>query len=137
MIGKSLFIATMLTVTAGLGLAHADDADWAGLYVGIDALDGSIDRLSIVPNGDGTFDIRMVSDGISLCDPETPAGIILATGRIVDGQLVRENVRLKCEAADEIALDDGVYTRDDGTGILTLPAPDDGRQMQYHRISDD
>jgi hypothetical protein len=137
MIGKSLFVATILTMTVGLGLAHANDDDWAGFYIGIDALDGSIDQLSIVPNGDGTFDIRMVSDGISLCDAETPAGMIVATGRIVDGQLVRENVRLKCEKADETALDDGAYTRDGETGILTLPAPDDGRQMQYHRLSGD
>lgn len=44
-------VAIGLGMSFGLGSAHADD--WAGYYVGIDRLDGSLDRLSIVPQGDG------------------------------------------------------------------------------------
>jgi hypothetical protein len=137
MFTRGLLVIGLLLTTAGLNLAHADDEDWTGFYIGLDAQDGSIDRLSIVPNGDATFDIRMVSTGISLCDPANPAGVITATGRLVDGQLVRENVLLRCQGAEEVILKDTTYTRDADTGILTMPAPDNGRQMQYHPVSGD
>jgi hypothetical protein len=137
MFTRVLLVVGLLLATAGLNLAQADEDDWAGYYIGLDAQDGSIDRLSIVPNGDGTFDIRMVSTAISLCDPSDPAGVITATGRLVDGQLVRENVLLRCQGAEEISLKDTTYTRDEGTGILTMPAPDNARQMQYHPVSSD
>jgi len=134
---RTFVAAAVLLATVGLANAQADEDDWAGLYIGLDAQDGSIDHLSIVPMGDGAFDIRMVSDGISLCDPEHASGVIVATGRLVDGQLVRENVRLRCEGAEEVPIADGSYTRDKKTDIVMLAAPDNGRQMQYHRMSED
>jgi hypothetical protein len=116
--------------------AAADDDDWAGLYQGLDALDGSVDYMSIVPLGDGKFDIRVVPSVNSYCD--SGVGWNVADGRLEnDGTLVRENVTVYCDGDEPRSVSDGVYARDDDTGIVTLEHPDDGRKLYYHRISGD
>lgn len=129
-------LAVLLTAAVGAGPAQADDDDWAGFYVGIDDADGSVDRLSIVPIGDATFNIRVVLSKASLCaGGET--GLIVGTGRIEDDKLVRRDAILRCGDTEGRAIEDRTYTRDDDTGILTIKAGDDGRSLFYHRISDD
>ncbi len=116
--------------------ALADDEDWAGMYQGLDSLDGSIDYMSIVPLGNGMFDIRIVPSRISICDTETGAGVITALGRLTDEGLVREKPLLKCFGLEPRIIKDSLYTRDDKTGILTPLASYDGRKHYFHRIGD-
>ncbi|MCP4383155.1 MAG: hypothetical protein GY798_17330 [Hyphomicrobiales bacterium] len=137
---KSLIFAALLAATFCIGSAHAADDDWAGFYMGIDALDGSVGRMSIIPNGDGTFAIRVTAAAISMCadGPGSGAGWVSGTGRIVDGSLVRKDAMLTCDGAGEARpISDWTFTRDEDTGILTLGAGDDGRKLFYHRISGD
>ena len=94
---------------------------------------GTIERV----NGDGTYGIRMTSSALGLCTPVPTAGWIVATGRLVDGDLVRENVTYGCVGTDGMTpLEDGTYRRDDETGILTLAGPL-GRLNHYHPVHDD
>lgn len=135
MTGKVFWLAVVLTVVIGAVPAHADDADWAGIYMGVDAADGSIDTLSIAPRGDGTFDIRMSSTEFAACAGGTRGGVVLATGRVVDGRLVRENVTYKCQGDGKAKpFPDGTYVRDKETGILTIEVPSTGRTNYYHRL---
>lgn len=113
--------------------ALADDADWAGMYKGLDARDGSVDHLSIVPVGDGKFDIRIVPSTNSMCDDGR--GWIVAEGRLSDGALLRENVTVHCRGAEPKTVSDGVYYRDQETGMLTIESADDGRKLYYHLLS--
>lgn len=138
MIGKVSWLAAVLTVVVGVVLARADDADWSGIYIGVDAVDGSIDTLSIAHKGDSTFDIRMSSTGFAKCAGGTQGGLLLATGRIVDGRLVRENCTYKCQGAGEAKpFPDGTYVRDKETGMLTIEVPSVGRKNYYHRLGSD
>ncbi|MCP4384487.1 MAG: hypothetical protein GY798_24260 [Hyphomicrobiales bacterium] len=135
-----LILAALLTTTFGAGLAYADDDDWAGFYKAIDAADGSVDRLSIVPKGDGTFVIRLTADRHGLCADTagSGAGWATATGTVVDGNLVRREVMVMCDGeAEARPMADATYTRDGDTDILTLELPGHGRVQYYHRISDD
>ena len=117
----TILITAFLAVAIGAGDASAADDDWIGLYIGIDALDGSVDHLSIVPNGDGSYGIRMTSSALAMCTPAPTAGWIVATGRLVDGNLVREDVVYGCAGSDEMTpLGDGIYHRNEETGILTI-----------------
>ena len=138
MIGKIYWLAAVLAVVIGVVPARADDADWAGIYVAVDAVDGSIDTLSIVRAGDNTFDIRMSSTEFAKCTGGARAGLLLATGRVVDGRLVRENVTYKCRGEQEAKpFPDGTYVRDNETGMLSIDVPSVGRTMHYHRLGDD
>ena len=138
MIGRISWLAAVLTVVVGVVPARADDADWAGIYVAVDAVDGSIDTLSIAPRSDGTFDIRMSSTEFAACAGGTRGGVVLATGRIVDGRLVRENVTYKCQGDGEAKpFPDGTYVRDKETGMLTIEVPSVGRTNYYHRLGND
>lgn len=138
MIGKIFWLAAVLTIVIGVVPARADDADWAGIYVGVDAVDGSIDTLSIVRASDNTFDIRMSSTEFAKCTGGARAGLLLATGRIVDGRLVRENVTYKCQGDGEAKpFPDGTYARDTETGMLSIDVPSVGRTNYYHRLGDD
>jgi hypothetical protein len=135
--GKVFWLASVLTVVISAVPARADDADWAGIYVGVDAIDGSIDTLSIVPTSVNTFDIRMSSTEFVKCTGSARAGFLVATGRIVDDRLVRENVTYKCRGDGEAKpFPDGTYVREE-TGILTLEVPSVGRTMYYHRLRSD
>jgi len=127
-------------VAAALFLGHvatpvvADDTDWAGFYQGIDGLSGSVDRVSIVPLGDGKFNIRIKPGIFVLC--ESRDGWIVADGRLSDGKLMRENTQIHCGGgAATTTIPDTVYTRDEATGILTLEAYNDQRKLYYHRMS--
>jgi len=138
MLGKIFWLAAVLAVVIGVVPARADDADWAGIYMGVDAVDGSIDTLSIVRKSDNTFDIRMSSTEFSKCTGGARAGLLLATGRIVDGRLVRENVTYKCQGDGEAKpFPEGTYVRDKETGMLSIDLPSVGRTNYYHRLGDD
>ncbi len=116
-------------------LAQDEEDEWSGYYMGIDALDGSIDSLSIVHNEDGTYRILMSSTGLAFCKDGSEAGLISATGKVVDGKLVREKVSYTCTISHESKpLPDSTYTRDAGTGILKLEGPSN-RVNYYHPIS--
>jgi len=129
-------VATAAILAMAATPVIADDDDWAGLYQGLDAFDGSVDYLSIVPSSDGKFDIRVVPSAISLC--ESKVGWIVAEGRLVDDEtLARENVKVHCSDAEPKSVPDGVYSRDDQTGILTIETPDDKRTNYYHKISNE
>ena len=126
--------AAALFLGHALTPALAEDADWAGLYQGIDALSGSVDFLSIVPLGEGKFDVRAKPGIFVLC--ESRDGWIVADGRLADGKLMRENTQIHCGGgAATTTIPDTVYTRDEATGILTLEAYNDQRKLYYHRIS--
>jgi hypothetical protein len=138
MIGKIFWLAAILTVVISAVPARADDADWVGIYVGVDAVDGSIDTLSIVRKSDNTFDIRMSSTEFAECTGGARAGVLLATGRIVDDRLVRENVTYKCRGDGEAKpFPDGAYVRDKETGMLSIEVPSVGRTNYYHRLGHD
>lgn len=134
---RGLALALALALTAGAGLAAADD--WAGYYLGIDGGDGSVDAMSIVPHGDGTYSVRVRSDRYSLCRTKAGGhtdGYITATGHVEGKGLVRRDVILTCHGHPESRqVRESTYTRDPETGILTLEAPDDSRKLYYHRIS--
>lgn len=114
--------------------AIADESGWAGLYKGLDALDGSIDYLSIAPSGEDMFDIRIMPSVISLC--ENGRGWIVAEGKLTDGnKLHRFNAQVMCEGIEPLSLEDKMLVRDAQTGIIRFEATDDRRPMIYHRIS--
>ena len=109
---------------------------WAGFYIGVDAADGSVDRTAIVPNGDGTYAIAVKSTKFSQCPEADAAAVQTATGVVTDGTLVRTNTQRRCDGAGEpVAVGDVAYERDPQTGILSYPAPSDGRRLIAHRIS--
>lgn len=125
---------TMAGVLACASPAIADESDWAGLYKGLDALDGSIDYLSIASTGPGTFDIRIMPSVISLC--ENGRGWIVAEGKLTeDSRLHRHDAQLVCDGAEPISLEDKMLEREAETGIIRFGATDDLRPMIYHRIS--
>lgn len=133
MLARSLLLATALA-TVGAGAAVANEPDWAGFYTAIDAIDGSIDSLSIVANDDGTYQIVMSSTGLGMCGGGTQSGVITATGHVVEGNLVRGNVIARCAGAEDAQpLPDGTYVRNGDTGILMLKGPMD-RLNYYHPI---
>lgn len=118
------------------GPALADDEDWIGLYKGLDALDGSINYMSISSTGPGTFEIRTVLTVISLC--EGGSGWIVGQGRVSDDDtLMRHDARVFCRGEEPFSLKDMTFLRDDDTDVISIDAPDDGRALIYHRISDD
>lgn len=131
---RSRLALSLIGAFALTGPAAADDSDWIGLYKGLDALDGSVDYLSIAPTGPGTFDIRIVPSVISLC--ENGRGWIVADGTLTeDNTLRRHNSRVICEGREPVDIDDRIFTRDAQTGLIRFGATDDGRPLFYHRIS--
>jgi len=137
MLRRSLLLAAALVAIATGAAVADDDDDWVGFYMAIDAIDGSIDSLSIVANDDGTYQVVMSSTGLGTCADGTEPGVITATGRVVEDQLVRTNVMARCIGADDAQpMPDGAYVRDEDTGILLLEGPMD-RVNTYHPIGDD
>ncbi len=112
--------------------ALADGDAWAGFYQAIDPEDGSTNHMSIVPKEGGGYVLQVSVTEHARCD--APA-VIVAEGRLEDGQMIRENAVLRCEDADEIEHSDATYSLDEENGIVSLNAPFDGRTLFYHRIS--
>lgn len=108
---------------------------WAGIFAGVDAYDGSLDWMSIVPNGDGTYRIKVKSNSFGFCDTTDPQAIMTGTGRIVDGKLVRQNTVATCSDGDKKPLDDRTYTLDPTTGIVSLSANSTDRTLYYHQLA--
>ncbi|MEM6848770.1 MAG: hypothetical protein AAF580_11965 [Pseudomonadota bacterium] len=109
---------------------------WAGFYIGVDAADGSVHRTAIVPNRDGTYAIAVKSTAFSQCPAPNPAAVQTATGVVTDGKLVRTNTLRRCDGTgDPVTVGDVAYERDPQTGILSYPAPSDGRSVVAHRIN--
>jgi hypothetical protein len=72
-----------------------------------------------VANDDDTYRIAMSSTKLAFCTNGTQAGWITATGRVVDGKLVRREVKYRCDGSDEMKpLPDSSYVRDEGMGHL-------------------
>ena len=129
-------LAFCMAVILGSSPVVADQ--FAGFYQGIDAGDGSIDTMSIVPNGDGTYTLRVIASRMSFCliDDTHRSGVLTATARVINGRLSRQDVEVRCEGSDEVLfIPDSTYEYDARNGILTLVAVDDGRLLHYHRIS--
>jgi len=124
---------TLTFTRTSVGPSASDD--WAGYYVGIDAGDGSVDRTAITKNDDGTYAIAVKSTRFRPCPTAHPAAFETATGVVVDGKLERRDTSRRCDDSGEvISIDDIAYTRDPETGILTHPAPSDGRLLYLHRL---
>ena len=138
--GRLFVAATVLMLSTVSPISAQDTAStstWAGYYVGIDAMDGSIDHLSITPESGGTYKIRMTSTRLGHCQEGVGAGWITATARRVADDLVRENVVFQCAGSDDGgSLPDGMYVRDAITGILTIEASG-GRMNHYHPMGAD
>ncbi|MEM7443968.1 MAG: hypothetical protein AAF414_11635 [Pseudomonadota bacterium] len=130
----SIALATMFSVfCAQAALAEGDD--WAGLYQAIDPVDGSVNYLSIVPLGDGLYELHVTVSHHGRC--EAPA-VIVATGRLADDNLHREQATLHCRGADSpVEHGDSAYSLDHDNRIITHTASMDGRRMHFHRIGDD
>ena len=119
---------------AGTGVALADDDDWAGLYQAVDIVDGSVDTLSIAPNDDGTYEIRMSSTGFGMCDEGKSAGALHGTGHVEDGHLVRKDVTFRClESGETGELKSTRYVPHEELDILTIEGPG-GRVTRFHKI---
>lgn len=122
---KTGFLAAAIGLGAsfGLGSAHADD--WAGYYVGIDQLDGSLDRLSIVPQDDGS------------CEAAHPEAVMTGVGRISDGALVIGNAAIWCagRGGEPLKTSDLSLDLDTDAGALSYAAPFDGRILTFTRTS--
>lgn len=131
MIARMLVAAFALM--SAVGLAQADD--WAGFYNGIDEYDGSLDRQSIVPNGDGTYRITIKSDAFSVCDATDPGAFMEGTGRVVDGTMVRQDTVIHCSGGVDVPVGDRSYALDQATGTLTYDSPEANRILAYHRMS--
>lgn len=135
MIRRAMMIAAAFCLLTPPVLAQDEEDEWTGYYMAIDALDGSIDSLSIVHNEDGSYRILMSSTGLAFCKDGAEAGLISATGKVIDGKLVREQVKYTCAISHESKpLPDSTYTRDPATGILKLDGPSN-RVNYYHPIS--
>ena len=120
---------------AAAGPAVAEDDEWAGLYLGVDAGDGSLDYLSIVPLGDGKYDVRIAVSDHSMCS-DAP-GVVRTTGHVEDDRFVREEGELVCDGAAAVAHPGVVYELDADNKILATQAPDDARMLYFHRLSQD
>jgi hypothetical protein len=130
-----LAVAIGLGMSFGLGPAHADD--WAGYYVGIDQLDGSLDRLSIVPQGDGTYSFRLAASKFGSCEAAHPEAVMTGVGRISDSALVISNTAIWCagRGGEPLKISDLSLDLDSDAGALSYAAPFDGRTLTFTRTS--
>jgi hypothetical protein len=123
----------MLFTLCGAGIAQADDSDWAGLYQAVDPVDGSINYMSIAPQDDGHFVLHIVVSDHGMCD--APA-VIVASGRLQNDAMIREDVFLRCHgSAEDVPHSEATYSLDAANGIIVYSAAFDGRTMYFHRIS--
>ena len=113
----------------------ASDDDWAGVYIGIDAGDGSLNRMIILPGEDGNYRIVQKSSQYASCEETHPSAVTTADGRVVGEALRRENTQRRCtdtgdlKPAGEVELE-----RIPGTGVVRYSGSSDGRPMIYHRF---
>ncbi|MEM7075334.1 MAG: hypothetical protein AAGA28_16240 [Pseudomonadota bacterium] len=127
---KIIMAAACACLGASMTLAETDS--WVGFYQAIDPEDGSTNYMSIVPNANGAYIIQVSVTEHAKCG--APA-VFVATGRLVNGQMLREKTKLRCKGGEATEHQDAVYTLDAGTGIVSLSAPFDGRTLFYHRTS--
>ncbi len=102
----------------------ADDDDWAGLYQAIDPKDGSINYMSIIPKGNNQYELQVAVSDHAMCS--APA-VIVASGRVENNKLFREQVILRCQGEQEVGHSDATYDLDEDNEIISLTAPLDGR----------
>ena len=135
MISRLSAVAVVLSGFVSVA-AYADD-DWNGLYAGIHPGDGSLDHLSIVPAGGGTYEFLLSTERLGLCDggPGWAAGTLARSGRALEVQ--EETV--SCADGSQAATPPGfrlTFTADDDI-LLIEPLTGDGPGFHFHRISDD
>lgn len=132
---RAAIFALILTPTS---LAAQDADSWTGLYQAIDHVDGSIDHLSIVANGDGSYTLRGTVSNHGNCAQKTgkpTRGWYKASGTIDDGKLTRENTIVSCEGLSEtFRVADTALTHDATTNTLSIPVMDGKKTLVFHRI---
>ena len=131
---KAVGVLGLVGALIAAGPAVADDDDWIGVYLGVDAADGSMDYLSIVPGDDDTFAITIAVSAHGMC-PGTGAAVVHAAGRLDGDRLVREEGTLTCAGADAVAHPGTVYELGKNNRYVAAPAPNDGRKLHFHRLS--
>ncbi|MCP4382078.1 MAG: hypothetical protein GY798_11810 [Hyphomicrobiales bacterium] len=112
--------------------------EWVGFYIGIDAHDGSVDRKAILANGDGSYSVATKSTRFAFCKTAHPAAVVLDNARIVDGQLVGEDAKARCNDTEEMSSrPSGTYAQVGVPGIMVLKiGPAERPLIHLHRISD-
>jgi len=128
-------VAVGFSLSLALAPAHADD--WAGLYVGIDSLDGSLDYVSIAPQGDGTYSFRVSATKFGFCEAAHPEAVLTGVGRISDDALVIGDATIWCSGSqgEPLQIFDLPLAIDRNSGELSFPAASDGRRLNFTRIS--
>lgn len=128
-------LAALLLVPALAGTASADD-DWTGFYRGIDPVAGSLDAVSIVPEGRGAYEIVMHASRFGLCEGADRSAVVVARGAREGRGLTRTGANATCADGATHALADGHYRLLADEALLTLEVADEP-DRHYHRTSND
>ena len=121
-------------------LVAAQNADpWTGIFQAIDPVDGSIDYLSIIANGNGSYTLIGTASNHGACAKKTgmpKRGWHKASGKIRDGKLTRENAIVTCEGLKEtIRVEDTALTHNATSNTLSLPVMNGAKTLVFHRLN--
>lgn len=99
------FAAAVLTgagaLATPLALAQDSDASFAGLWEGVDIVDGSLRTVAIADlDGDGVWDVHAHDTYWTLC--EGPQGVAVMTGTIEADGVLRVKGTVRCPDGKEI-----------------------------------
>lgn len=128
---------TVMAITAALFVtpAIADD-DFIGYYRGIDPRTGSVDSISITPNG-REFAITMHATAFAGCPEGPTTAVATSAGRMNGNVLQTSDGKATCQkSGDVIMLRDGEFRLSHDDELLTLSTPDQATLM-FHRMSAD
>ncbi len=121
-------------------LVAAQNADpWTGIFQAIDPVDGSIDYLSIIANGDGSYTLLGTASNHGVCAKKSgmpKRGWHKASGTIRDGKLTRENAIVTCEGLkDTFRVADTALTHNATSNTLSLPVMNGAKTLVFHRLN--
>lgn len=128
---------TVITIAAALFItpAIADD-DFIGYYRGIDPRTGSIDSISITPNG-RDFTVTTHATALAACPDGPSPAVATAVGRMSRDVLQTSDGKATCQGdGSVIPLRDGEFRLSHDDELLTLTTPDQATLM-FHRMSAD
>lgn len=134
----ALQAAFLLVVTSSMAqaspLARLNRTfSFAGLWGGLDVVDGSPNQLAIIPRG-GHFELITKSTFFNSCDSSDGQGVLIGTGVISGGRLVSEQV-LRCESGNEVFFSI-TYVPDEVNDTLTLEFRTSRRSpLTFFRVS--